>query len=108
MRPIACMTCLLALWAAALVPTTCSGGLLAHACEGDADPVCHHEESCPADPCNIVSFAPTTTDKGRTDDDADVTPPLPVVHDDGGPVCGFAGAVRVPPPLPLTVVPLRC
>jgi len=99
---------MLALWAFVAVPTTCGGGLLVHACEDGADPVCHHEESCPADPCNVPLFPGPSPEKVRAGEDADLPPspaaPTPATR------CAHrppdADAAALPPPV--IAVPLRC
>ena len=108
MRPAAFIPCMLALWALALVPATCGGGLLLHACEDGAEPVCHHEESCPADPCNVLVLAGQAKDQVRTPADAELPPSI-------ASACPAAGVVSRPPgvradelpPAP-TTVPLLC
>lgn len=45
---------LIALWTLLVAPSTCGGGLLAHACSPDGGPACGHENHCPDDPCNVA------------------------------------------------------
>lgn len=49
------------LLAVLLGPAFCAGGLLEHACACEGEVVvesCEHEESCPDDPCQSLSFYP--------------------------------------------------
>jgi hypothetical protein len=45
---------LVTLWAMLVAPSTCGSGLLEHACADDAQDLCHHENDCPTDPCNLA------------------------------------------------------
>ncbi len=50
---------LVAVWTLLVAPSTCGGGLLAHACASDFGPDRHHENDCPSDPCNVANEVTT-------------------------------------------------
>lgn len=59
---------LVTLWTMLVAPSTCGSGLLEHACNDDAQDLCHHENNCPTDPCNLagsVTTAVKSVDKAK-------------------------------------------
>lgn len=101
---------LVALWTLLVAPATCGGGLLAHACAEESGAACHHENDCPADPCNV---AHDVTAVAKTVVKADLT--ITVLTPSGAHLVlapAHPAATATPTlaalPLPAAALPLLC
>lgn len=104
------MFVLVALWTLLVAPSTCGGGLLAHACADDEGPSCGHESDCPSDPCNVAHDVTTVA---KTLIKAHATPTIPVVPGlPAAPAVGPVGTALAPDIgpllLPSAALPLLC
>jgi len=104
------MILMIALWTLLVAPVTCGGGLLGHACADGGRDLCHHENDCPSDPCNV---AHDVTAVAKTVVKADLTSCAPAPTGvPAGPISAPTTAPADPSlrrlPLPADALPLNC
>ena len=92
---------LVAVWTLLVAPSTCGGGLLAHACASDFGTDRHHENDCPSDPCNAANEV-TTVAKTVVKSVLTAAPPAPT----GTSMIAVTASSAVPQDLHLRVLPL--